>query len=119
MQYYDPLGIKLLYRLRLGLSHLREHKFRHNFPDNVNPLCSCSLEIESMEHYFLCCHNYVIFRTTLMNELTSAKGKLEPEELVRTILYRDKNFDNDSNFKILTVTIHFIKQTQQFEQTLF
>ena len=26
----DSLGIKLLTRLRLGLSHLREHKFNHN-----------------------------------------------------------------------------------------
>ena len=40
---YDILGIKLLHRLRLGFSHLREHKFRHNFPDNMNPLCSCYL----------------------------------------------------------------------------
>ena len=39
---YDPLGIKLLTRLRLGFSHLSEHKFRHNFADSLNPLCSCS-----------------------------------------------------------------------------
>ena len=40
---YDPLGIKLLTRLRLGFSHLSnlEHKFRHNFGDSLNPLCSC------------------------------------------------------------------------------
>ena len=30
---HDPLGIKLLTRLRLGLSHLNEHHFRHNFQD--------------------------------------------------------------------------------------
>ena len=28
---HNPHGIKLLTRLRVGLSHLREHKFRHNF----------------------------------------------------------------------------------------
>ena len=28
---YNPDGLKLLTRLRLGLSHLRYHKFRHNF----------------------------------------------------------------------------------------
>ena len=27
----DSLGIKFLTRLRLGLSHFREHKFNHNF----------------------------------------------------------------------------------------
>ena len=30
---YDPLDVRLLNRLRLGFSHLREQKFRHNFPD--------------------------------------------------------------------------------------
>ena len=33
---HDPLGIKLLTRLRLGLSHLNEHRFRHNFQDYVS-----------------------------------------------------------------------------------
>ena len=28
---HDPVGIKYLTRLRLGLSHLNEHKFKHNF----------------------------------------------------------------------------------------
>ena len=27
----DPVGLKLLTRLRVNLSHLNEHKFRHNF----------------------------------------------------------------------------------------
>ena len=31
----DIYGIKLLTRLRVGLSHLREHKFRHNFQDTI------------------------------------------------------------------------------------
>ena len=33
---HNPLGIKLLTRLRLGLSHLREHKFRHCFQDTLH-----------------------------------------------------------------------------------
>ena len=40
----DPLGIKMLTRLRLGFSHLRrEYKFRHGFKDTVSPLCSRSI----------------------------------------------------------------------------
>ena len=53
---HDQVGIKLLTRLRLGLSHLREHKFRHNFEDTLNPLCSCSIEAETTLHFFLRCH---------------------------------------------------------------
>ena len=43
----NPVGLKLLTRLRLGLSHLDEHRFNHNFQNCINPLCHCSLEIES------------------------------------------------------------------------
>ena len=43
---HNPVGLKLLTRLRLGLSHLNQHKFNHNFQDCLNPLCSCSLEVE-------------------------------------------------------------------------
>ena len=52
----DPPCLKILTRLRVNLSHLiREHKFHHNFLDTLNPLCSCSLEIESTSHYLLRC----------------------------------------------------------------
>ena len=30
---HDPMGIKYLTKLRLGLSHLNDHKFRRNFQD--------------------------------------------------------------------------------------
>ena len=38
---HNPKEIKLITRLRLGLSHLREHKFKHSFQDSLNPFCSC------------------------------------------------------------------------------
>ena len=39
---HNPHGIKLLIRLRVGLSHLREHKFRRNFQDSLDPFCNWS-----------------------------------------------------------------------------
>ena len=38
---HHPRGLKLLTGLRLGLSHLREHKFRHNFNDTIDPVRLC------------------------------------------------------------------------------
>ena len=38
---HNPRGAKLLTRLRLGLSHFLEHKFKHGFQDSLNPICSC------------------------------------------------------------------------------
>ena len=49
---HSPLGIKLLTRLRQGLSPLHEHKFRHRFQDTLNTLCECAKGIESTMHSF-------------------------------------------------------------------
>ena len=48
-------GIKLVTRLRSGLSHLREHKFKHSFQDSLNPICRCGADVESCVHYLPHC----------------------------------------------------------------
>ena len=44
---HNPRGVKLLTRLRLGLRHLREHKFKHGFQDSPKPICTCGNDIET------------------------------------------------------------------------
>ena len=39
-EVHDIKGVKLLTRLRLDFSHINEHKFRHNFNDTINYMCS-------------------------------------------------------------------------------
>ena len=56
---YNAKGIKLLTRLRAGFSHLKEHKFRHNFVDTINPLCSCGNFAEPTTHFFLHCAHFL------------------------------------------------------------
>ena len=68
---HHPLGLKLLTRLRLGLSHLNEHKFKHNFKNCINPLCTCFLEDESTKHFFLHCHYYSALRISFLNDLNN------------------------------------------------
>ena len=55
---HNPLRIKLLTRLRLGLSQLYAHKFTHCFKDTLNPLCECEKYIESTMHFFLHCPTF-------------------------------------------------------------
>ena len=43
-EVHDINGVKLLTRLRLDFRHLNKHKFRHNFNDIINPICSCVKE---------------------------------------------------------------------------
>ena len=66
---HDPQGVKLLSRSRLNLSHLTEHKFRHNFKECVSPICGYGIEIESTQHIFLRCHFYNVQRSELFNSL--------------------------------------------------
>ena len=59
-------GIKLLTRLGLNFSHLNEHKFRHNFLDTLNPMCSCGSEPETTAHFLLHCQNNLMNRSKLL-----------------------------------------------------
>ena len=93
---FDSLGIKLLTRLRLGLSHLREHKFNRNFQDTINPLCSCSLESESTTPSFLRCQNFTNLRKCLINELIKIDScilTLDEKSFTKFFLYGDGRYD--------------------------
>ena len=49
---HSSKGIKLITRLGLGLSHLKEHKVKHSFQNSLNPLCNCDQDIEYSTHFF-------------------------------------------------------------------
>ena len=116
------MGLKLLRRLRIGFSHLKEHKFKHNFQDSVDPLCSCGNDIESTVHFFLHCPNFTTQRQTLLNKLKSINASIMTENensVVRMLLFGRPDFSYSTNKEIITVTISFILTTEQFNGPLF
>ena len=118
----DTTGIKLITRLRLGFSHLREHKFKHNFQDTLNPLCSCSIEAESISHYFLHCHFFDALPATLMNDLRNTDSDLptvRDENLTNILLYGNQIYDNKTNQIILMHVIRYINDSQRSDEPLF
>ena len=119
---HNPKGIKFITRLRLGLSHLREHKFKHSFQDSLNPFCSCGLDIESTAHFLLHCPTYIIERRTLLSTLVNIDNNLldlcEPV-LIRTLLFGSNSFDTDANTNVLNATIEYILSTKRFDEPLF
>ena len=119
----DPVGLKLLTRLRVNLSHLNEHKFRHNFQDTINPLCSCSLEPESITHYLLHCLFYNGQRKTLLDSLCDIDesiSKLSETNLITLLLYGNSNlYSTVLNTKIINCTICYIKTSERFDIALF
>ena len=66
---HDISGLKLLTRLRLNFSNLNELKFRHNFKDTINPMCSCGFEPEITDYYLLRCKLYTDLRLDLLNNI--------------------------------------------------
>ena len=69
-------SIRLTMRLRVGMSHLCEHKFKHNFQNCLNPICSCGLDIESTSQFLLHCPTFNDERYTLLSTLTKIDCKL-------------------------------------------
>ena len=119
---YDPLGVKLLTRLRLQFSHLNEHKFRHGFNDTVNPMCACRTEIETIEHFFLRCHLYSTQRLELFESLKKVDSNvlnLNEKDQVNTLLYGSQTNDSKCGIEeILKFVITYIKATTRFDRSL-
>ena len=96
----DRLGSKLLTRLCLALNHLREHKFNHNFQGTINPLCSCSLELESTTHFFLRYQNFTDLRKYLMKKhikIDSCIITLAEKSFTKLLLHGDGRYDSKTN----------------------
>ena len=67
----NPPGIKYLTRLKIGFSRLKEHKFKHNFKDSIDQMCSCRNGIEATIHFFLHCANFNIQRQTPFDKIAT------------------------------------------------
>ena len=92
--------IKFLKRLRLGLSHLRGHKFKHSFQDSLNPLCKCSTEVESTSHFLLYCPIYNNDRSSLLSTIRNIDCKLLENtrcSLTQTLLHGNPSLDIITN----------------------
>ena len=118
---FVPDGLKFLTRLHVGLSHLNADRFRRNFLDCLNPLGSCSFEIEDTTHYLLLCRHFSIQRANLMNSIKSVFQNFEflPENKKKDLLlFGDSRFDENKNKVILEVTLTFIKNSERFTGSL-
>ena len=115
---HNPKGIKLVARLRLGLSHLREHKFKHIFQDTINPLCN----LWSATHFFLHCPFFINERRTLLSTIRSLDSKLldcTDYDLTQTLLFGNTSQTSSNNFEIINASIDYILSRKRFDEPLF
>ena len=121
--FNNPKGIQLLTKLRLSLSHLQDHKFKHNFQDNLYPICNCCKDIiETSCHCLLRCSLYTNKRLSLLNLIQGIDNsilELGDSHIVENLLYGGKFLDISSNTNILNATIDFLLETKRFDERLF
>ena len=119
--YHNPIGIKHVTRIRLGLSHLREHRFKHSFQDSVSPTCNSGIEFESVIHFFFHFPLYSNERCTLLNSLSKIDYKsLGSNEtfLTQTLLFGNSYFSTNDKTKTINLTFDFVLSAKRFEGPL-
>ena len=118
---YNPLGVKYLARLRIGFSHLKELEFKHNFQDSIDPMYSCSSDIETTIHFFLHCANFNIQIQTLFDKKVTIDANILTENkdsIVNTVLFGKPNCENFINKAMLNASIEYILSTERFNNPL-
>ena len=115
-------GIEYLTRLRLGLSHLYEHKFKQSFQDTLNPFCSCGLDVEVNTHFFLYYHLFSNQGCTLLstvNDIDSFLTNTDDITLIDILLFGKASLAITANTLILNTTMNYIISTNRSEISLF
>ena len=120
--WYRPIIIRIisqstraqtLTRMRLGHSHLRYVKFKHDFLDTINPFCSCGSDIETALHLVLYWPNFLESRNTLLRNISEINDELITRNdlaLIETLLFGYNSFSQYDNLRIVDAAIAFTRQ---------
>ena len=99
----------ILSQLRLGFSDLNFDLFSKGCIDSAQ--CSCSLSIETVEHYFLVCPQYQVARGSL---LAGLRNLVQTNVTPTLLLYGSTTLDNETNLNIILCTAKFISASDRF-----
>ena len=115
-------SIELLNRLRVGFSHLKQYKFRHNFEDATNPLCSCGNFVESTTHFFPDCTHFSNPRLTLINKIKDIGKRIfinNNSLITHFLLFGDEKLSITDSKSILEAIIQLLISSRIFDSPLF
>ena len=110
----------LITRLRLGLSYLRDHKFKYNFLDCLNPICCCGKDMETAVHYLLHCPIFSDERSIFFSDIFEASMKMFQVEVIVEFLSRSYLvfLPFTKNKSILSATVDYTLSTKRFDVPL-
>ena len=118
---HNPKAIKHLSRIKLGLSYLCEHKFKHSFEDILNPICACGSDIETRCHHLISCPIFDAKRNTFLNNIRQIAHSilhLNHSQVTHVLLYGDLSLKNETNTEILNSTMSYILSTKRLEGSI-
>ena len=119
---HNPIGIKYITQIRIGLSRLREHKLKHSFQDTLNPIYNCGNDVESAIYFFLhypLCSNE---RRTFLNSLVNIDHTLLDNidfSLTQILLFGNTTFNAIENTKIINLTMDFVLSTKRLTNQFY
>ena len=108
---FSNKGIKHIKSRRLVFLH-RDHKFKHDYHDSLNPICSCGLDIETTCHYLFQCPNFINERTLLLNDVSRITKNALPScdtTFVKLLFYDEDLFDSATNTLLISPCIDFFR----------
>lgn len=118
---HKPIAIKYITRIRLGLSHLQEHIFKHSFQDTINPICNWGNDIESAIHFLHHCPLYSNERCMPLSSLVKIDHNLLDNTnfwLIQTLMFGNTAFNTKNNIKIIHLATDFVLSTTRLNAPL-
>ena len=94
-----------------NISHLKEHKFRHNFQDAINSLYSCGIVFR----FFLQWTHFSNQRLSLINKIKDIDKRIFCKKPTLSLLFGDEKFSITDNKFILEATIQFLISSGRFD----
>ena len=127
---HNAKRIKVLTRLRLGLSHLRDHEFKYSFQDSLNLISNCRTDVATttycLLHYPFFSDERLIFINNIRN-IDSNISNLNDSRFSEVLLFGNSSFNSTKNLfcniyfeiSILNTAIEYIASSKRFDVPLF
>ena len=108
---HNARGVKLLARLRLGLSHLCKHKFKCGFQDSLNSIWSCGNDIKTSADFLFHYPYNSNERSSFLNTIRNINRNIIDKMMTL--------FDDSQNACILNSSIKYILISEKCSGHLF
>ena len=118
----NPIVIKHLNKLRIGFSHLKEDKFRHNVQDSVDLMCNCNAGVEPTIYFFLHFASFHLERQTFLDIIRNHSQTFlieNDDTIANNLLLGEESSSNNVNKVILNLTFEYSFSSKRFNFLLF